>query len=92
MDRLIAGTNRMRGKNPWCFEEYDSLPAAVRRAIMYASTSLGSRRARMGLTVGKSIAEVCAIERAVDRACTRRDILAAYGADHPFLTKGALHE
>ena len=56
---------------------------------MFACANLGSRRATMNLRCGKSIAEACAIERAVDIGVTRRDILGAYGPDHPFLSKTA---
>jgi hypothetical protein len=57
--------------------------------MMFAHVCLGSRRATMNLRSGKSIAEVCAIERAVALGAARRDILAAYGPDHPFLSKAA---
>lgn len=56
---------------------------------MFAWTDLGTRRASVNLRSGKSIAEVCAIERAVAVGVTRRDILAAYGPEHPFLSKTA---
>lgn len=57
--------------------------------MMFAQVNLGSRRATMNLRSGRSIAEVCAIERAVAIGITRRDILADYGPDHPFLSKSA---
>ena len=88
-DRLIPGSNRLRGKNPFAWAEYDALPSPVRRTMMFAQTCLGSRRATVNLRSGKSIAEVYAIERAVAIGATRRDILAAYGPDHPFLSKAA---
>lgn len=88
-DRLIPGTNELRGKNPFRWAEYDALPPAVRRTMMFAQTCLGSRRATVNLRRGLSVAEVCAIERAVAIGVTRRDILAAYGPDHPFLSRAA---
>lgn len=88
-ERLITGTNQLRGLNPFAWAEYDALPSPVRRQMMFAHTCLGSRRAAVNLRSGKSIAEVCAIERAVAIGVTRRDILAAYGPDHPFLSKAA---
>ncbi len=87
--RLIPGSNRDRGQNPFAWAEYDALPPPVRRTMMFAHVCLGSRRATMNLRSGKSIAEVCAIERAVALGAARRDILAAYGPDHPFLSKAA---
>lgn len=86
---LIPATNRDRGQNPFQWREYDALPAPVRRTMMFAYVDLGSRRASMNLRAGKSIAEVCAIERAVALGAARRDILAAYGPDHPFLSRAA---
>lgn len=83
------GDNSGRGRNPFSWREFDGLPPPVRTAINYAHVDLGSRRARMNLTAGKSIAEVCAIERAVGRACARRDMLEAYGPDHPFVSRAA---
>ena len=81
--------NQSRGRNPQSFAEYDALPPRVRRVIMFACTTLGTRRATVNLRSGKSIAEVCATERGVDRGITRRHILSAYGPDHPFLSKSA---
>ncbi|MFC5374748.1 hypothetical protein ACFPIF_19485 [Brevundimonas faecalis] len=87
MRPALDGTNRTGGRNPFAWAEYDGLPPAVRRVIMFAPTSLGSRRARMNLLKGRTVAEVCAIERGVAIGITRRDILEAYGPDHPFLSK-----
>jgi hypothetical protein len=86
--RPIPGTNRAAGRNAWSWAEYDALPPPVRRVIMFACTTLGTRRAALNLKAGRSVAEVCAIERGVDRGITRRDILAAYGPDHPFVSNG----
>lgn len=85
MTRTLAG-NVALGRNPFSWAEYDALPPPVRRTMMFAQTCLGSRRARMNLAAGRSIAEVCAIERGVARACARRDMLEAYGPDHPFVS------
>lgn len=82
----FEGDNSGLGRNPWRFAEFDALPRPVRDTINYALTDLGSRRARINLMAGKSVAEVCAIERAVARACVRRDILDAYGPEHPFVS------
>lgn len=83
----FKGDNSALGRNPFGWSEFDGLPRPVRDAINYALSDLGSRRARMNLLAGKSVEEVCAIERAVGRACARRDYLAAYGPDHPFVSK-----
>lgn len=80
------GDNSGLGRNPWSFREFDALPRPVRDAINYALSDLGSRRATMNLKTGKTIAEVCAIERAVARGVVRRRILEDYGPDHPFLS------
>lgn len=64
-------------------------PRAVRRVMMFAPTSLGTHRAWMNLRAGKSIAEVCAIERGVAAGVTRARVLADYGPDHPYLSKSA---
>lgn len=87
--RLIPGSNELRGRNPFTWAEYDRLPAAVRRVMMFAPCCLGSRRARNNLLRGRTVAEVCAIERGVAAGVTRRDILEAYGPDHPYLSKQA---
>lgn len=76
------------GRNPFRWSEYDALPPAVRRVMMYAYTTLGTRRAAMNLAAGKSVDEVCAIERGVALGVTRREVRAAYGPAHPFLEKG----
>ena len=75
------------GRNPFTWDEYDALPPPVRRTVMFALTSLGTRRAVMNLRSGKSIAEVCAIERGVAAGVVRREILSAYGPDHPFVSE-----
>lgn len=89
MSRLIPGSNQFRGRNPFYWAEYDALPPPVRRVLMYAPTNLGSRRALSNLRSGRTMAEVCAIERGVAAGVTRRDILEAYGPDHPYLSKQA---
>lgn len=82
----MSGDNHGRGRNPFSWTEFDALPRPVRDTINYTLTGLGTRRARMNLFAGKSVAEVCAIERGVARAVVRRDILEAYGPDHPFVS------
>lgn len=82
----FVGDNHARGRNPFSWAEFDALPAPVRHTINFALTGLGSRRATMNLRGGKSIAEVCAIERAVARGITMRGILDDYGPDHPFVS------
>lgn len=82
----IIGDNHGRGRNPFTWSEFDSLPPPVRHAINFAVAGLGSRRAAVNLRIGRTIAEVCAIERAVARGCVRRQILADYGPEHPFLS------
>lgn len=86
----FQGDNSGLGRNPFRWSEFDGLPRPVRDAINYALTDLGSRRARMNLLAGKSVDEVCAIERAVARACTRREYLDAYGPAHPFVSKAGV--
>lgn len=86
MTGLNRDLNWTGGRNPFTWDEYDALPSPVRRTLMFALTCLGTRRAVMNLRTGKSIAEVCAIERAVARGCERRDILRLYGPDHPFVS------
>lgn len=81
----MIGSNHGRGRNPFTFAEFDALPRPVRDVINTTWVGLGSRRARMNLMAGKSVAEVCAIERAVARGRARREILDAYGPDHPFV-------
>lgn len=85
MNRALSG-NRAIGRNPFTWAEYDALPPPVRRVMMFAPTDLGTRRAVMNLRTGRTVAEVCAIERAVARGVTRREILEAYGPAHPFLS------
>lgn len=85
-NRLIPGTNRRRGRNLFLWEEFDALPPPVRHTLNYALCNLGSRRARSNLMLGKSVAEVCAIERGVAAGIERREILSAYGPDHPFVS------
>lgn len=83
--RGAVGDNHGLGRNPFTWAEFDALPRPVRTAINDALVGLGCRRARFNLIAGKSVAEVCAIERAVARACARREILEAYGPTHPFV-------
>lgn len=89
MRAAVEGKNSPRGRNPFAWAEYDALPPPVRRVLMFAPACLGSRRARNNLLSGRTVAEVCAIERGVAIGVTRRDILEAYGPDHPFLSKHA---
>lgn len=84
-----VGDNHGRGRNPFSWSEFDALPRPVRDTINYVPAGLGSRRARMNLLAGKTVAEVCAIERGVARGVTRADILSAYGPDHPYIQKAA---
>jgi hypothetical protein len=86
-DLRFHGDNSGGGRNPFSFREFDALPRPVRDTINYATRDLGTRRARMNLFAGRSIAEVCAIERGVALGCSRRDILREYGPHHPFLTE-----
>lgn len=81
------GDNSGQGRNPFRWSEFDALPRQVRDAINYALCDLGSRRARMNLISGKSVAEVCAIERAVAVGVMRREILTDYGPTHPFVSE-----
>jgi hypothetical protein len=81
------GDNGGRGRNIFTWREFDGLPRPVRDVMNYAHGDLGTRRARMNLIAGKSVAEVCAIERAVALGIARAEILRAYGPDHPFLTR-----
>lgn len=85
----MIGHNSAVGRNPFTFAEFDALPWPVRDTLNYALVDLGSRRARMNLIQGRSVAVVCAIERGVAAGVTRRHILAAYGPDHPYLSKAA---
>nr|WP_313425368.1 hypothetical protein [Brevundimonas diminuta] len=89
MRPAAEGYNWARGRNPFTYAEYDRLPSAVRQVLMFAPCSLGTRRARNNLLRGRTVAEVCAIERGVAAGVTRRDILEAYGPDHPYLSKQA---
>lgn len=82
----MSGDNHDRGRNPFSWSEFDALPPPVRQTINFALTGLGSRRAAVNLRAGKSIAEVCAIERAVARGVTMRRILDDYGPEHPFVS------
>jgi hypothetical protein len=87
VDKRVRTNRQLGGRNWFTWGEYDVLPAAVRRVLMFACCDLGSHRAAMNLLAGKSIAEVCAIERGVDLGLTRLDVLDDYGPDHPFLSK-----
>lgn len=89
MRPAAEGYNWARGRNPFTYAEYDRLPPAVRQVLMFAPCCLGTRRARNNLLRGRTVAEVCAIERGVAAGVTRRDILEAYGPDHPYLSKQA---
>lgn len=90
--RRYEGDNSGLGRNRWSWQESAALPRPVRDTLNYALRDLGSRRARMNLMAGKSVAEVCAIERAVAAGITRREILETWGAAHPFVSAGALSE
>lgn len=83
----FRGDNSGFGRNLFTWREFDALPPPVRTTINYALCDLGSRRARMNLMLGKSVAEVCAIERGVAAGIVRREILSAYGPDHPFVSE-----
>lgn len=88
-DLRFRGDNGGRGRNPFSWREFDRLPKPVRTAINYALCDLGSHRAAMNLRIGKSVAQVCAIERGVAAGVMRAEILKAYGPGHPFLSKSA---
>lgn len=83
----VVGDNHGRGRNIFTWAEFDALPRPVRDVMNYSLIGLGTRRARMNLLAGRSIAEVCAIERGVAVGILRAEILTDYGPDHPFLSK-----
>lgn len=84
--------NRGIGRNRYSFAEFDALPPPVRRTLAQALVCLGTRRARLNLLAGKSVAEVCAIERGIAAGLARREVLEADGPDHPFVSGASLHE
>lgn len=87
LQSLPTWGNRGIGRNyqTWC--EFDALPPPVRKTLRESLVDLGTRRARMNLIAGKTVAEVCAIERGIALGLARAEILQAYGPDHPFLMR-----